>query len=292
MKPDTPRLGVSAMPLPAHPAQRYVTPLREGGSLPAIVETPAGLYAVKFRGAGQGARALIAEILVGRLAQRLGLPLPDLALIELAETFGRAEPDPEIQDILRASHGLNVGLGFVEGAFPFDPLAAGDLIDPDLAADVVWLDALTTNIDRTVRNPNLLVAPSDDGPRLWLIDHGAALYFHHNWDGMDEARAQAPFPPIRDHVLLPFAGDLEAADARLRPLLDVDALASIVDAVPDALLMDAPEGRTPPFESAEANRAAYLDYFRTRLREPRAWVAEAVRAQQAGTASEPLAYRR
>ncbi len=279
------------MPLAVHPAQRYVAPLREGGSLPAVVETPAGLYAVKFRGAGQGARALVAEILVGRIAQRLGLPLPDLALVELADGFGRAEPDPEIQDIVRASGGLNVGLAFVPGAFPFDPLAAGDLIDPDLAADVVWLDALTTNIDRTVRNPNLLVAPAAPGPRLWLIDHGAALYFHHNWP-VDEDRAQTPFPAIRDHVLLPFAGDLEAADARLRPLLDEGTLEALVADVPDALLMDAPEGRTPPFGSAEANRAAYLDYFRARLREPRAWVEEAVRAQRSGTSSEPLPYRR
>ena len=280
------------MPLDVHPAQRYVTPLREGGSLPAVVETPAGLYAVKFLGAGQGARALVSEIIVGRLAQRLGLPLPDLALVDVAEAFGRAEPDPEIQDILRASHGLNVGLGFVEGAFPFDPLAVGDLVDPDLAAAVVWLDALTTNIDRTARNPNLLVAPAPDGPALWLIDHGAALYFHHNWPAVDEARARAPFAAIRDHVLLPFAGDLEAADARLAALLDADALAAILDDVPDALLMHAPEGRAPAFESPEANRAAYLRYFRARLEGPRAWLGEAVRAQRAGGETEELPYRR
>ena len=278
--------------LAVHPARRYVTPLREGGSLPAVVETPAGLYAVKFRGAGQGARALVAEVVVGRIAQALGLPLPDLALVELDEAFGRAEPDPEVQDVLRASHGLNVGLAFVEGAFPFDPLAAGDLVAPDTAAEVVWLDALTTNIDRTARNPNLLVAPGADGPRLWLIDHGAALYFHHDWANVDEARARTPFPSIRDHVLLPFAGSLEAADARLAPLLTDDALRTVLADVPDGLLLHAPPGRPAPFETAEAGRAAYLDYFRTRLQAPRAWVAEAVRAQAAGPNAEALDYRR
>ena len=280
------------MPLPVYAAQRYVTPLREGGSLPAVVETPAGLYAVKFRGAGQGARALVAEVVVGRIAQVLGLPLPDLALVDVAEAFGRAEPDPEVQDVLRASHGLNVGLAFVEGAFPFDGLAAGDLVGPGLAADVVWLDALATNIDRTARNPNLLVAPSADGPRLWLIDHGAALYFHHDWATVDEARARAPFPAIRDHVLLPFAGDLEAADARLAPRLDADTLRAVLADVPDALLTDAPPGREPPFETAEAARAAYLGYFRQRLAAPRAWVAEAARAQAAAPDTAPLPYRR
>ncbi|MDT0630530.1 HipA family kinase [Rubrivirga litoralis] len=278
--------------LAVHPALRYVTPLREGGSLPAVVETEAGAYVVKFRGAGQGARALVAEVVVGRLAQTLGLPLPDLALVDLAEAFGRSEPDPEIQDILRASTGLNVGLGFVEGAFPFDPLAAGDLVAPETAADVVWLDALTTNIDRTARNPNLLVAPGAGGPELWLIDHGAALYFHHDWASMSEDRARTPFPAIRDHVLLPFAGDIEAADARLAPLLTDAALGAVLDDVPDELLLHAPPGHPAPFASAGAGRRAYLDYFRARLAAPRAWVAEAVRAQAAGPDTTPLAYRR
>ena len=290
-KPRAGRGGLSAV-LAVHPAQRYVTPLREGGSLPAVVETPAGLYAVKFRGAGQGARALVAEVVVGRLAQALGLPLPDLALVELADGFGRAEPDPEIQDVLRASTGLNVGLGFVEGAFPFDPLAAADLVGPDTAAAVVWLDALATNIDRTARNPNLLVAPGAGGPDLWLIDHGAALYFHHDWPSVDGARARSPFPAIRDHVLLRVAGSVEAADARLAPLLDDGALGAVLADVPDALLLDAPPGRPAPFESAGAGRRAYLDYFRARLAAPRAWVAEAARAQAAGPDATPLAYRR
>ena len=278
--------------LPTHPAQRYVTPLREGGSLPAVVETPAGLFVVKFRGAGQGARALVAEVIVGRIAQLVGLPLPALALVELDEAFGRAEPDPEIQDILRASRGVNVALAFVEGAFSFDPLAASDLVAPETAAEIVWLDALTTNIDRTARNPNLLVARGHDGPDLWLIDHGAALYFHHNWEVVDEERARTPFPAIRDHVLLSIAGDLEAADERLAPLLTEDALRNVLTDVPDALLLDAPHGRPAPFESAEAARRAYLDYFQARLRARRAWVGEAVRAQGAGPDATPLAYRR
>ena len=243
------------MPIPTHRALRYVTPLREGGSLPAIVETDAGLVVAKFRGAGQGARALVAELIVGGLAEALDLPVPALALVDAADDFGRAEPDPEIQDILRGSRGTNVGMGYVEGAFSYDPVAASDLIDPDLAAGVVWLDALTTNIDRTARNPNLLVA--GDPPQLWLIDHGAALYFHHNWPGVDEARAKAPFVQIKDHVLLPASGDIEEADARLAPRLTDAAIEDVLAHVPDDLLMDAPEGRTAPFETPEANREAY-----------------------------------
>lgn len=292
MKLDAPEAGAGPMPIETHAAQRYVTPLREGGSLPALVETEVGPYVVKFRGAGQGARALVAELVVGGIARRLGLPLPDLALVHLDDAFGQAEPDPEIQDILKASRGLNVGLGFVEGAFAFDPLASADLVDPGLAADVVWLDALTTNIDRTARNPNLLVAPGAAGPDVWLIDHGAALYFHHDWANTDAARARTPFPAIRDHILLHRAGDVEAADARLAPRLGGDVLREILADVPDALLMDAPEGRTAPFETAEANRQAYLDYFRARLDGPRAFVAEAARAQAAGADRTELPYRR
>ena len=280
------------MPIDTHAAQRYVTPLREGGSLPALVETDGGTYVVKFRGAGQGARALLAELIVGGVAERLGLPLPDLALIDLSPEFGRAEPDPEIQDILRGSHGLNVGLAFVPGAFAYEPAAHADLIAPDLAADVVWLDALTTNIDRTARNPNLLVARGDDGPRLWLIDHGAALYFHHDWSRVDAERARAPFPPIKDHVLLPVAGPVEAADARLAPRLHDDAIRSVLDPIPDDLLMDAPQGREPAFATAEAARAAYADFFRQRLAAPRRWVEEAARAQSERPDDTPLAYRR
>ena len=278
-------------PLPIHTASRYAVPLREGGSLPAIVETETGgLFVVKFRGAGQGARALIAELIVGRLAQHLGLTVPDLAVVELEEGFGRTEPDPEIQDILRGSRGANVGLQYLDGAFTYDPVAAADLVTPERAADIVWLDALTTNIDRTARNPNLLLSEDD----LWLIDHGAALYFHHDWPSIDEKRARSSFTPIRDHVLLPRAASIIEADARLASRLTDDVLRSVLKEIPDALLMDAPEGRTPPFETAEANREAYLDYFRTRLDVPRDFAAEAERARVAAHAERPasLPYRR
>lgn len=278
-------------PLPIHTAVRYAVPLREGGSLPAIVEAEnEDLFVVKFRGAGQGARALIAELIVGQLAQHLGMTVPDLAVVELEEGFGRTEPDPEIQDILRGSRGANVGLRYLDGAFTYDPVATADLITPERAADIVWLDALTTNIDRTARNPNMLLWEED----LWLIDHGAALYFHHDWPSVDEARARAPFAPIRDHVLLPRAASISDADARLAAYLTDDVVRAVLAEVPDTLLMDAPEGRTPPFETAEANRQAYVDYFLARLREPRAFAAQAERARHAVQAESPttLPYRR
>ncbi len=273
-------------------AHRYVTPLREGGSLPALVDTDGGLFVVKFRGAGQGARALIAEVIVGEIARAIGLPMPDVALVDLSSDFGRAEPDAEIQDILRASHGLNVGLRFIDGAFPFDPLAHADLISPQLASEIVWLDALTTNIDRTARNPNLIVAPSDGGPKVWLIDHGAALYFHHDWANTDEARMQTPFEMIKEHILLPLATEIPSADARLAPVLTRDIIDSILADVPDELLMHAPAGRTPPFETAALARAAYARYFQTRLSPDRAWVDEAFRAHTAGPDRVEKAYRR
>ena len=280
------------MPLPVHAALRYVTPLREGGSLPALVETEAGMAVVKFRGAGQGARALVAEVIVGRLAERLGLPLPALSAVELADGFGRAEPDAEVQDVLRGSAGLNVGLAFVPGAFAYEHAAHHDLVDPDLAADVVWLDALTTNIDRTARNPNLLVARAEGGPQLWLIDHGAALYFHHNWATVDAERARTPFPAIRDHVLLAVASSVTAADERLRPRLTDAALTDAVADVPDALLTDAPPGREPDFATPDDARRAYADYFRQRLAAPRRWVDEAERARTTAPDTSALPYRR
>ena len=174
-----------------HAASRYVQPLREGGSLPAVVDTEeGGLFVVKFRGAGQGAKVLVAELIVGLLAQSLGLPVPELALVDVSDRFGRSEPDPEIQELLRRSHGTNVGLRYLEGAFNFDQSAAGDLISPELAARIVWLDAYTTNPDRTAHNPNLLVCQR----RPWLIDHGAALYAHHDWASVDDARTTTGVP--------------------------------------------------------------------------------------------------
>jgi hypothetical protein len=251
---------------------RYVVPLREGGSLPAVVETEDGRsFVVKFRGAGQGAKALVAEAIVAGLAQALDLAVPTPAIVELAEGFGNAEPDPEIQDILKGSVGPNFGLAYLPGALAFDPAVDHD-VDPDLAAAIVWLDALTTNVDRSARNTNLLLAQG----RLWLIDHGAALYVHHRWEGWQE-RVQSPFPQIKDHVLLPFASNLEAADARLRPRLPDDVLRAIVDDLPDDWL-----GREALFPSLSEHRAAYLTYLSERLHGPRRWLQEAIDARRRG----------
>src|SRR5918993_561552 len=193
-------------------ATRYVTPLREGGSLPALVEaSDDGLYVLKFRGAGQGPKALVAEVVAGELARALGFTVPELALVELDPALGRAEPDAEIQDLLAASAGINLGVDFLPGALPFGP-AAGPAPDPSLAADVVWLDALVTNVDRTAKNTNLLLWHG----RLWLIDHGAALYFHHA-PAPVAGHERTPFAPIAEHVLLPFAGSVLEADVRLAP---------------------------------------------------------------------------
>lgn len=257
---------------------RYVVPLREGGSLPAIVETvsedgiwPAGPFVVKFLGAGQGAKALIAEALVAGIAVALGLPVPRPAIIELPDGFGNAEPDPEIQDILKGSVGQNFGLAFLSGALPFDPSLDRD-VDPHLAADIVWMDALVTNVDRSARNTNLLLQKQ----RLWLIDHGAALYVHHRWEGW-ENRVQSPFPQIKDHVLLPLAGDLEAADARLRPLLTDTVLSEVVKSLPDDWL-----GGEALFPTLTDHRQAYLAYLSERLNGPRRWLQEAVDARARG----------
>ncbi len=276
-------------------ATRYAVPLREGGSLPAVVEGSDGdkgieLFVTKFKGAGQGAKALVAEVIVGEIARLLELPVPELALLDLGEGFGRTERDPEIQDILKASVGLNVGMKYLDGAFNFNPLSCAEFVSPELAADIVWLDGFTTNIDRTIRNPNLMVHER----KLWLIDHGAALYFHHDWSSVNSEKAQTPFAMIKQHVLLPLAGDILAADSRLSKRLDVDAIRDVVASIPDELLMHAPEGTTPPFPSAEENRQAYVAYFAARLTGSRQFVSEAAQAQAAVTSknSETLQYRR
>jgi hypothetical protein len=277
--------------LPTYTAMRYATPLREGGSLPAVVETAeAGLFVTKFRGAGQGALPLVAEIVVGLLAIHLGLRVPELALIDVDASLGRNERDPEIRDLLRASHGLNVGLRYLDSAFAYDPLLALPLTTPDLAADIVWLDAFVTNVDRTAKNTNLLVWQRG----LWLIDHGAALYFHFNWAGVDAARIDSPFTHIQNHVLLGAAGDLAAADARLAGRLDEDLFAEILAAVPDDLLFPEAEQSSLPFASAGEVRAAYCDYLTRRLHGSRAFVGEATRAQaeQGSRPAVPVGYRR
>jgi hypothetical protein len=234
-------------------ATRYVTPLREGGSLPALVEADDdGLYVLKFRGAGQGPKALAAEIVAGELARGLGLPVPELVFVDVDAELGRAEPDPEIQDLINASVGLNLGVDFLPGALPYTPVQPPE---PELAAAVVWLDALIENVDRTPRNPNLLRWHGN----LWLIDHGASLFVHHG-GGDPLAVAGRPFPAIREHVLLPAAGSIADADGRLAPRADPRAAAALV-----------PEAWT--------NGAPYAEHLAARLADRGAWVEEAERAR-------------
>jgi hypothetical protein len=251
-------------------ATRYVTPLREGGSLPAVVEADDdGLYVVKFRGAGQGPKALIAELVAGEIGRHLGLLVPEIVFVDLDPRLGAAEPDQEIQDLLERSGGLNLGLDFLPGALSFDP-AVGPAPDADLSADVVWFDALVTNVDRTAKNVNMLVWHR----RLWLIDHGAALYVHHTWRD-PAAHARRPFERIRDHVLLPFAGSIRAADGRLAAGLTHDVLEGIADLIP-AEWLRSPDGTAGDLD---ADRAPYVAYLEARLREPRLFVEEADRAR-------------
>jgi hypothetical protein len=252
-------------------ATRYVTPLREGGSLPAVVEASDGrLYVAKFRGAGQGPRALVAEWLAGELARACGFDVPELGRLELDEAFGRNEPDPEIRDLLRASTGANLGLEFLPSAIGYDPIAPPD-VARSLASAIVWFDAFVINVDRTARNPNLLLAAG----KLWLIDHGAALYFHHAW-GNAAASSGSPFAPVRDHVLLPRAAELEAAGAELRAKLAAAPLGEILAALPDEWLRadDAPG-------DPAATRAAYGKWFGDRLVAAANFESEALRARSA-----------
>ena len=242
-------------------ATRYVTPLREGGSMPGLVEADDdGLYVLKFRGAGQGPRALVAELVAGELGRAVGLDVPEIVLIDLDADLGRAEPDPEIQELIAASGGRNVGLDFLPAALPFVP-GAGDPPGEDLAAAIVWFDALMTNVDRTPRNPNLLWWHG----RLWLIDHGAALYLQHGTDDLP-ALARRAFPLIAQHVLLPYAGSIAAADARLAPLLTPALVEAVVSAVPAEWLGDG---------DGEDARRAYVEYLLRRLEAPRGFAEEA-----------------
>ncbi len=257
-------------------ATRYVTPLREGGSMPAIVEADdLGLYVLKFRGAGQGPLALVAELVAGEIGRALGLPVPELVTVAVDAALGRNEADSEIRELLKASVGINLALDYLPGSATFDPAAADatpETIDPDLASAVVWFDALVTNVDRTARNPNLLWWHK----ALYLIDHGAALYFHHNW-GTPEQRATAaasPFAAVRDHVLLPWASRLEAADARLAPLLGESVFARIVGEIPDGWL-------APETSAADERRAGYVDYLTRRLAASPRFVAAALAARAA-----------
>jgi hypothetical protein len=249
-------------------ATRYVTPLREGGSLPAIIEaSDEGMYVLKFRGAGQGPKALIAELVAGELARAAGLPVPELVFVELDAELARTEPDPEIQDLIRASAGLNLALDYLPGSVTFDPVA--EQPEAALASAIVWFDAYVTNVDRTARNTNMLMWHR----RLWLIDHGAALYFHHRWDNYRE-RSRDPFKLIKDHVLLGFASALEEADAGMTAQLTPALIENVVKLIPDAwLLGDA------PFSDAEQHRDAYIEYLTNRLAAPHAFLEEALHAR-------------
>jgi hypothetical protein len=236
-------------------AVRYVAPLREGGSMPGLIEADDGkLYVVKMSGAGQGPLALVSEVVTGELARQLGLRVPELVLVEQAHEFGRQEPDPEIRDLLRSSVGVNAGLAFLEGATGFD-LAAGDTADTGMSSLTVWLDAFVMNVDRTPRNPNLLRWRNE----TWLIDHGASLYFHHNWPTA-EAKALTPFEAIRDHVLLGWAGDVRSASQVAHAQLDTGFIAEVLRWIPDAWLT----GRDGESD-ANLQRRRYQDFLQRRL---------------------------
>lgn len=248
---------------------RYVTPLREGGSMPAIAEADDGfLYVLKFRGAGQGPRALIAELIGGEIARILGLRVPELVFANLDEAFGRTESDEEIQDLLKASVGLNLALHYLSGAITFDPTVTK--VDSKLASQIVWLDCLLTNMDRTCRNTNMLLWHKE----LWLIDHGASLYFHHSWQNWEE-QAKQPFALVKDHVLLPWAEDLEDVDAEFCSILKFEHFEAIVSLIPDEWL----EGENV-FESKAEHRQAYAKFLETRLAHSHIFLKQAQHARE------------
>lgn len=247
---------------------RYVTPLREGGSLPAIVDADdCFLYVLKFRGAGQGIKALIAELLGGEIARLLGLRVPEIVMANVDPAFGRTEPDEEIQDLLKASEGINLGLHYLSGALSFDP--AADKVDAVTASRIVWLDCLLTNVDRTVRNTNMLMWNRE----LWLIDHGAALYFHHSWNNWEEHSIK-PFTLVKDHVLLPWATELEQVDKDFRNLLKPQGISEVVALIPESWLIN----ETSP--DAAANRKVYEQFLINRVEHSHIFIKEAMHARQ------------
>jgi hypothetical protein len=248
-------------------ATRYVTPLREGGSLPAIVEADdLGLYVLKFRGAGQGPLALVAELIAGEIGRALGIRVPEIVLMEVDEALGRNEPDPEIRELLLASVGLNLAIDYLPGSFMYDRAARLD-VDRAFASAVVWFDAFITNVDRTARNPNLLWWHK----QLYCIDHGASLYFHHDWPSIARA-ATNPFAAIRDHVLLAWAD----AIAAFQPELTGELFTAVLDQVPDSWLLPEPGAAEPGLK-----RAAYVDFLQRRLAAAPVFVEEAIRARAA-----------
>jgi len=243
-------------------ATRYVTPLREGGSLPAIVEADdSGMYVLKFRGAGQGTPVLVAELICGELARALELPVPELVLMTLDAALARTEPDPEIRELLKKSVGLNLALDYLPRSITFDPVV-GPAPSAELASRIVWFDALVTNVDRTPKNPNLLTWHQ----KLYLIDHGAALYFHFSSDPPAEA-AKSPFAPVKSHVLLPFASALGEADRFCRGKLSPPLVAKVLAEVPDEWL------------ESPARRAVYQEFFERRLAATNIFLEEAERAR-------------
>jgi hypothetical protein len=248
---------------------RYVTPLREGGSLPAIAEADDGfMYVLKFRGAGQGTKALVAELIGGEVARILGIKVPELVFALLDESFGRTEPDEEIQDLLKASTGLNLALHYLSGAITYDP--AVTKIDEELASKIVWMDCLLTNVDRTARNTNMLMWHKE----LWLIDHGASLYFHHSWHNWQQ-QAERPFVQIKDHVLLPQASKLESIDAEMRARLTPERIENIVSLIPDEWLANGTADETP----AEMKKV-YMHFINTRINNSHIFVNEAQNARK------------
>ncbi len=280
---------MTLQPLTRRDAAIYLTPLREGGSLPAVVEdTDGDLWVVKFRGAGQGPKALVAEIIVAGLAEHLGLPVPTLALVSLDETFGQGDRDPEILDILRGSHGVNVGMAYMDGAFNLDPVAVPEAITADFAARLVWLDAFVMNPDRSARNPNMMFWSE----RPWLIDHGAALFDHHDWSRVTPERTGRAFPMVEQHFLLGHAGGITDVDAEVVPTLTEDVLSGAVARVPDELLFD--PTRPDPLVGSDGAagaaelRARYVDYLVRRLEGQRAWATEADAARRRRADAPPL----
>ncbi len=248
---------------------RYVTPLREGGSLPAIAEADDGfMYVLKFRGAGQGTKALVAEFIGGEIARLLGIKVPELVFALLDESFGRTEPDEEIQDLLKASTGLNLALHYLSGAITYDP--AVTKIDEELASKIVWMDCLLTNVDRTARNTNMLMWHRE----LWLIDHGASLYFHHSWDNWQQ-QAERPFVQVKDHVLLPQASKLEAINAEMRARLTPERIEHIVSLIPDEWLTNGNEDDSP----AEMKQV-YMQFINSRINNSHIFVNEAQNARK------------
>ncbi len=249
-------------------ATRYVTPLKEGGSLPAIIEADDdGLYVIKFRGAGQGSKALIAELLAGEIARAAALPVPEIVFVHLDAELARTEPDPEISDLIKMSAGLNIALDYLPGSIMFNPVLHP--VAEELASAIVWLDAFITNIDRTPRNTNMLMWHK----QLYLIDHGAALYFHHSWKSHLE-RSKDPFPLIKDHVLLHGAGSLQQADARMKAIITWEVVETAVQLIPEEWF----DGKTP-FATPEETREAYIAYFMMRLEASHYFVEEAIRAR-------------